>query len=173
MKPHLVHVENDGNKAVVAGDRTEKEHLSRRIRTLESQNQELQEKLSSSEVARTTAQAQEGVTAANLALARSKQKMTDEALTSMTTRFATQEIATTKTLNDNERLRDDLSWIQEERRRDQEVHTKEKEDWVVEKAQLRAELAAMRATENAKVSVTPALLDALIGVDSLARLAVQ
>ena len=60
---------------------------------------------------------------------------------------------------------------EEERQKDQDIHAVEKEEWQAEVASLRAKLDTIRA-ERAKPFVTPALMDAFLGINDMVRLAI-
>ncbi|VDC06565.1 unnamed protein product [Peniophora sp. CBMAI 1063] len=147
----------------------DKESLQGRVNTLVLQAEESRIKLSASEEARATAQTKEGVLEAKLAVARSKQDEAESKLAVLLDKFTQQELALSTASKDKERLQRDVARVEEERRKEQELHAKEREGWQVEMARMRAELETSRA-ENIKPLITPALMDAFLGIKDMAGL---
>ena len=85
-------------------------------------------------------------------------------------KIAKQQVALHTSTERNGRIQNDLAGVEVERRQEQEAHAREKESWQLERVQMRAVLDAIR-TEQARPLVTPALMDAFLGVHDMARLA--
>ncbi|KZV72926.1 hypothetical protein PENSPDRAFT_683324 [Peniophora sp. CONT] len=89
-------------------------------------------------------------------------------------KISRQQLALSTATERNGRLQSDLARVEEQRKTEQADHAREtremKESWQVERTCLYAELEAIRA-EKVRPFVTPALMEAFLGVNDMVRLA--
>ncbi|VDC06557.1 unnamed protein product [Peniophora sp. CBMAI 1063] len=83
-------------------------------------------------------------------------------------KISKQQVALSAATVRSGRLQNDLASAEEERRKEEVVSARERERWRAEKAQMSAELRALRA-ERARTVVVPALMDALLQINDLLR----
>ncbi|VDC06558.1 unnamed protein product [Peniophora sp. CBMAI 1063] len=144
--------EREETKAALDRCREENEHLSSRVESLQKDLEK--------------AQSQRATFQTAWSAMRTKVQDVESKLAAAEDKVSKQQVALSAFTGRGGRIQDDFARSEDERRQEQGAHAREREGWQAERAQMRAQLDALQA-ENARSFVTPALMDAFLGVNDM------